>query len=614
MSGCVERTDVLVVGGGASGVAAGVQAARLGVRTVVSEESPWLGGMLTGAGVSAVDGNYHMRSGIFGEFVDSLAGRYGSLVALQSGWVSNVLFEPSVGADVLRNMAEREPCLDVRFGERFVTARRLRRGWRVTLENDGGRHDLIARVLIDGTELGDVAKACGVAYDIGMDSRAQTCESIAPETANSIVQDLTFCMTVKDYGEGADMSIAMPEGYRPELYRNCCVNPHNRDVERGDGASLRKSDTGQKVVSPEMMLSYGRLPRRAGGAQKYMVNWPCDGNDIYVNIVDASPERRAEAIDSAKRISLGFLYFMQTELGWRNLGLADDEYPTEDRLPFIPYHRESRRIHGVVRFTMDDAARPFDVPSPLYRTGMASGDYPVDHHHFRYEGWKSLPKLDFYPIPSYNVPVGVLFPIGVDDLIVAEKSVSVTNLINGTTRLQPMTMQFGQAAGAVAALSVRKGVKPAGIPVREIQGVLVEAGVYIMPYKDVQPSQPYFAACMRIGATGILRGEGHPVAWANETWLRVSDPLLRSELFLDDYYPGAEIGDDPSPVTVGEALDILAALRGGSVPASVLDEAGINGGDMARIVTRMEFAVLLDHVLDPFHAFPVDVYGNVIAQ
>ncbi len=60
-----QKVDVLVVGGGASGTAAGIQAARMGARTLIAEETLWLGGMLTSAGVSAVDGNYKLPSGIF---------------------------------------------------------------------------------------------------------------------------------------------------------------------------------------------------------------------------------------------------------------------------------------------------------------------------------------------------------------------------------------------------------------------------------------------------------------------------------------------------------------------------------------------------------------------
>ena len=101
-----EEVDVLVVGGGASGTAAGIQAARMGVRTMILEETPWLGGMLTSAGVSCVDGNNRLRSGIFGEFADSLVKRYGSNEALQSGWVSNINFDPHIGQEILTAMAD----------------------------------------------------------------------------------------------------------------------------------------------------------------------------------------------------------------------------------------------------------------------------------------------------------------------------------------------------------------------------------------------------------------------------------------------------------------------------------------------------------------------------
>ena len=53
-----EQYDVVVVGGGVSGTTAGIRAARLGAKTLIVEQGPWLGGMLTSAGVSATDGNY----------------------------------------------------------------------------------------------------------------------------------------------------------------------------------------------------------------------------------------------------------------------------------------------------------------------------------------------------------------------------------------------------------------------------------------------------------------------------------------------------------------------------------------------------------------------------
>ena len=472
--------------------------------------------------------------------------------------------------------------------------------------------NLKTRVLIDGTELGDVAKACGVSYEIGMDSRYDTGEDIAPEEENDVIQDLTMCMTLKDYGPDADMTIERPAVYDSSLYFNCCINKYNHDIYFENGVPKR-GDVKLSIMPPETMLSYGKLPV-TGGAAKYMINWPGEGNDVFVNLIEASPERRKEALDSCKNISLGFLYFIQHELGFKNLGLADDEYPTEDRFPMIPYHRESRRIDGVVRFTVDAAARPYEYKEPLYRTGIGSGNYPVDHHHFRNKDWRKLPYLHFYPIPSYNLPMGVILPKEVEDLIVAEKSISVTNLVNGTTRLQPMTLQIGQASGALAALSLKAGGLRE-VKVRDLQDVLLSEGVYIMPYQDLDNLDPRFGAEQRVGATGILRGDGRPFNWANETWFRVNDPLKANEIFFGELYPQVKVvaSAEGEQVTIADAYEMLAQA-GAKVPDAhgMWNKMGLDNYDSDRVVTRLEFAVMIDSLLDPFHAFGVDYHGNFI--
>ena len=61
-----------------------LESSRNGAKTLLIEETNWLGGMLTSAGVSAVDGNYKLPSGFWGEFKDSLVSHYGSLDALKT--------------------------------------------------------------------------------------------------------------------------------------------------------------------------------------------------------------------------------------------------------------------------------------------------------------------------------------------------------------------------------------------------------------------------------------------------------------------------------------------------------------------------------------------------
>ena len=138
------ETDVLVIGGGTSGVAAALSSARQGVKTYLLEEGPWLGGMLTAAGVSAVDGNTKLPSGIWGEFRDSLINRYGSKKALQTGWVSNHLFEPSVGNQIFQNMIKNETFLEPYFGTEVIAIEKRERGWKIKFKSSSQTFILFA--------------------------------------------------------------------------------------------------------------------------------------------------------------------------------------------------------------------------------------------------------------------------------------------------------------------------------------------------------------------------------------------------------------------------------------------------------------------------------------
>ena len=89
---CQSKVDILIVGGGTGGIAAGIEAARSGVQVQIIEATTWLGGMLTSAGVSAIDGNHDLPSGIWGEFRQKLRNHYGGARALATGWVSHTLF------------------------------------------------------------------------------------------------------------------------------------------------------------------------------------------------------------------------------------------------------------------------------------------------------------------------------------------------------------------------------------------------------------------------------------------------------------------------------------------------------------------------------------------
>lgn len=602
--------NVLIVGGGASGTMAGIQAARLGSSTLIIEKTSWLGGMLTSAGVSAIDGNYKLYSGLWQEFREKIYQHYGGADSVKTGWVSNVLFEPDVGAAILKEMAKEEEILDVWFNSSVASLKNIDGHWEIHTYTNGQEKSITADVIIDATELGDISKLVGIPYDIGMDSRNGTNEDIAPEESNDIIQDLTYVAILKDYGEEVHL-IEKPENYNPSPFYCTCAGKCDQDT------------ISRKLWDCDQMINYGKLPNN-----KYMINWPIYGNDFYINAIELTEEDREKAFERAKWYTKSYVYYLQHELGFTHLGIADDVFSTEDGFPFIPYHRESRRIQGVVRFDINDLARPFTQEDALYRTGIAVGDYPVDHHHAAYPNHESLPDLHFYPVPSYSIPLGTLIPKQVSNFIVAEKSISVTNLVNGTTRLQPVCLLIGQAAGVLGHLSAQNKLSPREISVRMIQDVLLESGAYLMPYSDVTPDDQAFTSVQRIGATGIIKGEGKNIGWENHTLFH-PDSVMTFESFLEglhEFEPSHTTTNKEGVITTQEAMHLLMDLKTQFTIRGIIEE---DQGDIIDIediwsaygfenlnedqpITRKQFAVLMDKIVDPFHAKQIDHFGNFV--
>ena len=608
------KTDVLVIGASASGIAAGIQSARMGVNTIITEPTTWLGGMITAAGVSAFDGNHSLPSGLFGEFREALHNVYGGPSKVSTGWVSNTLFEPHVGDSIFKSMVLQTKGLTVKYQFQFL--RVLKNNDTITGavfvdEPTNQQITIYARQVIDATELGDVLANAGVPYSLGMEASAATGEDIHVSETNDIVQDITYVAILKDYGMGVDKTIAKPKNYDPSEFDGACTDYYFNTANPKPNVDAIK------------MLNYGKLPN-----QKYMINWPNRGNDIYLNVVEMDEANRQSELIKAKEQTLRFIYFIQHQLGFKTLGLADDEFPTHDKLPLIPYHRESRRVKGLVRFDVRHIAKPFDAPSPLYRTGIAVGDYPIDHHHKK--NIKAPQHLDFYPVPSFNIPLGSLIPQRVSGLIIAEKSISVSNVVNGTTRLQAIALLIGQAAGTLAALSVQQNLDAQEIPVRKVQLGLLNSNAYIMPYYDVSLSHNHFVAAQKIGATGILKGEGVPFSWANRTLFYPDSLVNRLALIKDlaDFYMLPST--NKTHLTLLEAIDIIIEIakknnlqqkqstwnfNNKKMLSDQIQNAwkqwkfGSFKTDMA--LTRIQFAQLFDATINPFELQQIDHNGKI---
>lgn len=593
-----KRTQVLIIGGGTGGTAAGIQAARMGMNTIIVEPTTWLGGMISAAGVSATDGNHKLPSGLWKEFRNKIYKVYGGAKAVETGWVSNTHFEPHVADSIFKVMAFAEKKLSVlykwQFEKAVVKANKIVGA--IFKNEENSTLQISATVVIDATEMGDVMASVKIPFEIGMEAEKVTGEKVGVTASNDIVQDLTYVAILKDYGIARDCTIVKPVGYDPLEF-----DGSNTDYY------IDKSKEAPNVDAKKM-LEYAKLPH-----DKYMLNWPRKGNDTYLNVVALSNEARHTELEKSKQTTLRFIYFIQQQLGFKNLGLADDEFPTKDKLALMPYYREGRRVKGLVRFTINNIANPY-VGNPLYRTGISVGDYPIDHHHKKNEA--APQHLEFFPVPSYNVPLGALIPEKFNGLIVAEKGISVSNVVNGTTRLQPVVLLTGQAAGVLAALTVLQNKQPRNISIRNVQEKLLNAGAYIMPYIDASSEHPHFKAIQKIGATGILKGTGIPYKWANQTWF-YPDSIITETEFSNGLssFTGKIYKTSNDILIIDKFIQILkTATLQKSISSQIKNDwanAGLTNFNKSRPIKRFEIAVMLDKYLQPFEN-NIDHKGNLI--
>ncbi|QSV56876.1 MAG: FAD-dependent oxidoreductase [Dolichospermum sp. UKL201] len=465
-------TDVLVVGGGTGGTAAAIQAARRGVKTILVSEFPWLGGMLTSAGVSAPDGNelQSLQTGLWGAFLQELQRRQPG--GLDHSWVSFFSYDPRIGAEIFADWVRELPNLQWISGQ--VPLAVLRTQDCIT----GVRFadfTVNAKIILDGTELGDLLALGEIPYRWGWELQSEWREPSAPTNFNSLtqtypVQAPTWVVVMEDFGENTAPAILPAPNYDPSQFTGAWDN-----------------------YSPEKFLNYGRLP-----ADRFMINWPIAGNDYCQNanrLLDSVKKR--EFVQECYWHSQNFAHFIQTQFG-RRYGLAENLFPhPNSAFALHPYYRESRRLVGLTTVCEQDILPLANSNTALlFSDAIAVGNYANDHHYpgvefslqpksIRWGGrWTGTP---------FTIPYRALVPATTDGLLVCEKNISVSHIANGATRLQPVVMGIGQAAGMAASLCIVLECQPRDLPVKSLQAALLtddDAPSAIVPLFNLLTNHP----------------------------------------------------------------------------------------------------------------------------
>lgn len=518
------HTEILVVGGGMGGVAAALAAARQGRRVVLTEEYEWLGGQLTSQAVPPDEHTWIEQFGAtasYRELRDGIrdfyrrwypltaAARKEAALNPGAGLVSRICSEPRAGVAVIDGLLAPHISagrLRIIRGVRPVEA--FREGDRVEavdfVDELGTRSRIIADYVLDATELGDLLPLAEVEHVTGFESRAETGEPSAPEHAQPENQQAFSWCFVIDHVEG-DHTIDKPDDYdewrarQPEFWGAPMISltgPHPRTLEvftrtftpiiDGDPLAMladqRAGGGDEELWTFRRILAKGLFEPGAFDSDVVLVNWPMiDYLDGTLTGPDAEAHREA-----AKRQSLAMFYWLQTEAprpdggqGWPGLRLRGDITGTEDGFAQAPYIRESRRIkaeYTVVEQDLSIEVRGNASPA-RYPDTVGIGMYRIDLHPTT--GGDNY--LDVASVP-YEIPLGAMIPVRVDNLLPAGKNLGTTHITNGAFRLHPVEWNVGEVAGTLAAFCLERSVSPRKVRagaelLAEFQNRLTQQGV-----------------------------------------------------------------------------------------------------------------------------------------
>ena len=544
-----HHCDIAIIGGGLGGVAAALAACDAGARVVLTESSDWLGGQATSQGVAALDEHRSIErfgaTRAYARFREGIRAwyraRYGVPAMPDGGplnpgnaWVSGLCFEPRVAVDVIDELLaphvaagrltilrEHEPVHAEVEGDIIE---------RVTLapttdhrpRTDAGPSvvhrplsSVVAKLFLDATDLGDLLPLVGASYVTGAESRMDTGEADAPlEARPTEVQGFTACFAV-EHRPGEDHTIPRPEGY--ERLRDS--QPFTLILTGSDGAPrpFRMFETGPTGLPS--FWTYRRLrdgalldPSGATG-DIALINW--NSNDYHqASIIDVPADERARILDDAARLSLAFLYWLQTEVprddgagaGYPGLRLLPEVMGTADGLAKMPYVRESRRILALRRVVAEEilAAGRAGARAAHFADSVGVGWYFMDLHPA-----VGNPASMFAPTLPFQIPLGALIPRRVTNLLAACKNIGVTHLTNGAYRLHPVEWNIGEAAGVLAARCAAQGTTPHAVAadkahLLDLQRALLARGVPLAWAVDVPDGHPCYAATQLLLVRGAV--------------------------------------------------------------------------------------------------------------
>ncbi|KAF1300822.1 FAD-dependent oxidoreductase [Enterococcus sp. JM9B] len=430
----VEKNyELVVVGGGLSGVCAAISAAREGIKTVLIHNRPVLGG----------NASSEVKMHICG--ADNHMNRED---ARETGLIEEVLLENkyrnasdsfSIFDVILWEKARYQENLDLYLNTQMyqvVTEKSKIVAIKANQQTTEKEYTFYGNLFVDGTGDGTLGYLAGAEYMSGREGKDVFGEKIAPDESDGYTMGSSIQFTSKDIG-------------RPV-----------------------------KFQKPAWAYSYTEedLQHRKHTTFKDGYWWLELGGDEQLNTIADAEKIRDEL--------LKVVYGVWDHI--KNGGDHGAENYELDWIGFLPGKRESRRFIGDYVLTANDleASRQFEDV-------IAYGGWPMDIHVVGGMKTNAKPTINYYLNDLYDIPYRVTYSKNIDNLYLAGRLISASHCAFGSTRVMATCAVIGEAIGLAASLAQKYDVSPRIVGqsyLAELQQLILKKDLYLpnLRNNDVQ--------------------------------------------------------------------------------------------------------------------------------
>ncbi|HUY89584.1 MAG TPA: FAD-dependent oxidoreductase [Pirellulales bacterium] len=485
-----DSFDVVVYGGTSGGVAAAVQAARMGKRVVLIEPGKHLGG-LTSGGLGATDiGNKGAIGGVSREFYRRIGRHYGK----DEGWT----FEPRVAEAIMDEFVREAQVALVRNERLELDGSVTKQGPRiVSIRMESGR-EFSGRIFIDATYEGDLMAKAGVSYHVGREAN-----SVYDETLDGVQlgsKKHQFNAPVDPYIVPGDPNSGLLPGIHagsPGVY-----GQGDRRVQAYNFRMCLTDDPANQLPFPKPAgydpLRYELLRRYidagvfdALGSNLPMPNRKTDTNNngafstdnigMNYDYPDGDYATREKIFQEHVAYQQGMMWFLANDPRLpqkvrdhvNRWGLCKDEFVETGGWPHQLYVREARRMISDYVMTQHDCqGRKIAADS----IGLAA--YGMDSHNTqRYvKDGQAINEGDVqvHGFTPYPVAYRSITPKAAEcDNLLVPVCLAASHIAYGSIRMEPVFMVLGQSAATAACQAIDADVAVQKIDIEKLQARLL---------------------------------------------------------------------------------------------------------------------------------------------